>query len=1560
MKKNTIIVLIISLLFLISGNKIFAYTNPIVVNFEAYYDKNDNDYPAKFRNAVAAYKESKDAFNDAWNAGRVNSDGWAYNNGTNNNLFGISYDYQSYNTVGYTFHDRPISTYQSASEPSSIFHFPNNIDGITFSYAIYNMQSVNEPVQAVPHTTGFVKVTGNNTGVKKTSVPMASSYNTPGSTPNVKAYRMHISSSGVYYTDKAISSAAISQIQDNFPGEKELFFSAITRTTNSGATGSYDSDSAWEFTNHFISRWYNNTTYPGLSFYDSPSVGYKIGNGNAADGILSILNNYDNKILLPIDPQRKIIVNHCAIGDGFTANTSWMSGTANIKSNVFANSSLNPNSILKKENYPNFDIYYANVDGVDRWTQNNKSGASYSELYELPTRFGINIEKTKNFKYTYGGVEYNIVYAGMNYDTVNEENSGKPVSLYNDFVSTYGKNPSSIIGPQDGIYRIQPSEDARPIYVNMYYKLERDQRKNIYVRHIDKDTGALIPGTSNNKLKTTDNTEVYNENTAVTHSEKYTIEKNQSLVIETTKLSQLNGKTIEYKGMKYKGELTYIELPINGAPPYQTYATTYATPIDDNNEVFVNIYYSLSSPPPPQPKIPDVQLVGKLLFRNTSSEYNSATNGESLDYIPPTKTLTSHINNAYPYYVKGANYSRITTYYPSVRPSVNITGSYSGTYYYEVEVCSGDPQTCTTEIRSKNISGNVTTKSYQYTVPYTYTYYRLNNYRMYMIDNAELFDNSTNIGGQLFTDSLTSTSPNRFINTSPSYASRFKSGLTNYRGYKVYWNGSEVTSTPSKNVNVTGICIDESCSNLKQAAQDEVNSKVANNGYLAAKENDYRIMFYNTNDYLTLEEQDQFNYNKTNATLTGITNSRSYVLNPMIKSSYVELSNVKECVLDSTENDNKESYMSNLRDNYMNLSASSAINKTTTNDFSDKTLTVPWDRTNGMRELKGKINYKLIESGGYAVGGSDFDENITSNKYRIETSTAIEKTKSKTYDNAVTAGEVNKVNVLSPIQLQDPEIVTALKVNHSDRERSDILQKDAEFSFTPKTTTFTYNGYSNVNTNEFVEGYYVMFDFDLVNVRVWSGSGGTGSSSLYNGNGTVSANVPIYINSRNGSITAKTTDEYGAGSVSQITNTIRTVAVARNATDLLQTTMFNNINNTTILPNKSIDYMDLNNIKSNTSTTSRQGNLLGRTDIVADSYHAVYRDYKTLNIGRIYDFKITDCNDLEFKSVFRKTTSNNVNELNTDVNGNYYNFFSGTRKWIFMQNEYNHLENRTTEVGISPKRIIPLGPYKDPVNLNHITAPKLGYRISFDLKTTGMLEDENARVITIKPSYYYIPKDIAGKQPEFSKTDYPSDANTLDVYYKNSSGRYIKFVNSGYTIQFKPKDGYRNVSNLVNTGDDTYLSTKLQTLNISSSSGFVLKKNMLTTSNDKFLQGWYGEFKLPNSAILVRNGDINNPLKDGYIGVKFDISCTTTGNGTSVTLNYNKNDTGTGAAVPNTSQWDYEGFMGYTQSGETLSTPLKVQLERGIWSIDTNEMYNKIKGTVVLFDLDSRASDDFQ
>ena len=164
----------------------------------------------------------------------------------------------------------------------------------------------------------------------------------------------------------------------------------------------------------------------------------------------------------------------------------------------------------------------------------------------------------------------------------------------------------------------------------------------------------------------------------------------------------------------------------------------------------------------------------------------------------------------------------------------------------------------------------------------------------------------------------------------------------------------------------------------------------------------------------------------------------------------------------------------------------------------------------------------------------------------------------------------------------------------------------------------------------------------------------------------------------------------------------------------------------------------------------------------------------------------------------------------------------------------------------------------------------------------------------------------------------------------------------------------------MNTGK---LSDKLQKLSIGSKNGFTLTENMMSYYQDpSYIQTWYGEFKLPNSTIVVdkNNNDINKPLTNGYIGVKFNIECITKQKDTTIIIGYDQNDRdSSGNEILNTTQWDYEGYLGI-QSGRNFSGDLRIQLENGVWRIKDQNTYNKVRGTVILYDTDNRAANDFE
>lgn len=366
----------------------------------------------------------------------------------------------------------------------------------------------------------------------------------------------------------------------------------------------------------------------------------------------------------------------------------------------------------------------------------------------------------------------------------------------------------------------------------------------------------------------------------------------------------------------------------------------------------------------------------------------------------------------------------------------------------------------------------------------------------------------------------------------------------------------------------------------------------------------------------------------------------------------------------------------------------------------------------------------------------------------------------------------------------------------------------------------------------------------------------------------------------------------------------------------------------------------------------------------------VYYDEKLVEISsekvdRLYDFRVTDVKDIDWKDIFRGKDS-------SIHNGDAY--YIGLRGYDLLE---GLVKRTTSEVGKELNRTLPIGPYKS-TDSTYMKAPKLGYRISFDVKLSGAydagktygasystpapesdtsLRGQTLRNVIIKPKFYYISKN--------GKTYKPSSA--IDLYYKNDSGKYIGIEN--YALTYTPKDGNR----LLDSEDlTTNLSTKVEYLNNISANPshydglsplcIILTPSAMTTgsTNDDY-QTYYGEYKLPNSTIVVNSGDTPseaNRLKDGYVGIVFEITSGYEKDGIYYTLNYSQNMDRETTATANSSEWEYEGYL--KQQYNKPFTSAKIQLEKGVWNITTDADYENIKGTVVLFDLDARASTDFE
>ncbi|MDO4282018.1 MAG: hypothetical protein Q4D02_00090 [Clostridia bacterium] len=592
--------------------------------------------------------------------------------------------------------------------------------------------------------------------------------------------------------------------------------------------------------------------------------------------------------------------------------------------------------------------------------------------------------------------------------------------------------------------------------------------------------------------------------------------------------------------------------------------------------------------------------------------------------------------------------------------------------------------------------------------------------------------------------------------------------------------------------------------------------------------------------------------------------------------------------------------------------------KSASNDF-NTSLQVGQDKVNGLR---------------YVQGGAIY------NTYSV-----LDKTEEYAFE--IDTNNQHFVNVYTPVTLNSPTIVSDA-TNHTDAsDNGAIIEAGANFTITIPCgySDFTYyQGASN--TSKYVNRYFVMFDFDilyngelkpkgeLIEVTNYTENGATFTAKVYENKGLVGDDISATSKVLVFAVASNLPSE---ALLSEIVDVERKIEVEKDPAYLDSNRKYVNDTGSNLITFSSI-CDEFSELKS-----SHPDTLIGAT-MYSDAFYVAKRTLTLRSAARIYDFRITDCNDLAFKNVFREANSgSNVNEK-TGIS-----YFSGIRRLYIYSKSYQTIIDRDNINinGTKTKTILPLGPYKHST-ATYLSAPKMGYRISFDVKTAGYyianISDEKS--IQITPSYYYISKD---------GTELIED---IDLYYKNESGKYQAFAGSNYTIYFRPNDPYRNIE-----FNSNRMSDQLEPLNIASSDGyFTLTDKMMSVSDTLYNQAWYGEFKLPNSTIAVRSGDsIRNELKDGYIGVKFDIKCIEYDDAGMVTISYNQNDK-SASNNSNTSQWDYEGYLGFSNIGQQISesNPLRLQLENGVWKIDSNEVYNFIKGTVVLYDLDNRAANDFE
>lgn len=618
------------------------------------------------------------------------------------------------------------------------------------------------------------------------------------------------------------------------------------------------------------------------------------------------------------------------------------------------------------------------------------------------------------------------------------------------------------------------------------------------------------------------------------------------------------------------------------------------------------------------------------------------------------------------------------------------------------------------------------------------------------------------------------------------------------------------------------------------------------------------------------------------------------------------------------------------------------------------------DRLNGVRVLSGNATYKTK----VLIGDTNvksIKDNVYYSEFSTEDKTAIfnlengrEINREYKYKNSTDVNEkyklVDPINIYTPIgaaaelKIDDTRVVNQ---SNSDTDNLSVIQLN-----TPFTLNLTNNKkdavYSNMdNTNKYRGGFYVKFSFDVHKVKI--------NGKTYKSGGRIAAGTWIGIITNN----SKGKAYIEAQPYANLSDNRTDLLSEENSTYTVRAVAFNA---TKIMLDNSIKYKTLEEMKGKDSDLADSiYNKCNETSY----FDEIESDVVIMN--RVYDFRITDLKDLDWKNVFRsKKTTVNAHTKNV--------YYAGNTKWNYTSDKSNSIVSRTSsEIGRNPLRILPLGPYKN-TNTSYIKAPKMGYRFSFDMKVTGSYYKNTDKVantenmediirtdkkVNITTKFYYISKDGKNYYPEYTN----GNSKGIYLFYKNDSGQYIRIdeQGGGYELTFTPNDGYR----LIEDSITSTLATKK--VSLGNLRHVVLNYQMATVTDNSSAITYYGDYKLPNSTIAVLvNEDgtynINKPLKDGYIGVIFGINVYSgtakTGENANkdIILSYDK-DT---KQAENTSQWDYEGFLGYTRVGSSVKEgEINIKLEKGKWQI-TNDIYKAIKGTVILYDIDQRAATDYE
>ncbi|WP_371682590.1 DUF5704 domain-containing protein [Fusibacter sp. A1] len=316
--------------------------------------------------------------------------------------------------------------------------------------------------------------------------------------------------------------------------------------------------------------------------------------------------------------------------------------------------------------------------------------------------------------------------------------------------------------------------------------------------------------------------------------------------------------------------------------------------------------------------------------------------------------------------------------------------------------------------------------------------------------------------------------------------------------------------------------------------------------------------------------------------------------------------------------------------------------------------------------------------------------------------------------------------------------------------------------------------------------------------------------------------------------------------------------------------------------------------------------------------------------GRIFDFVVTGVSD--------KRWLNQFSDLST--------YFT-----VGSNNKNGRLSNRSIGAGGAWPYTLPIAPGKNTDTGLEDASVKLGYPVQFALKTIGDyfgIDD----LIILRPEFYRVDQNGLNREP-------------VDLYYLTGQ-QYVKVgsVHDQLKHRISLNGLARKVSatELIRTADtikalgesitgltkEAYLKSTLDTTYVCKPKTIVLSKALRTfigsyanlpAGVDKHraiagVQMWYGEYLLPNSAIVVPKGadlfagyrdNTTSIFEDGFLIVHMKIDAVKDMKVTDPKLSY---------VTDTANEWLIEGY-------------------------DTSSLtYEAVAGDVILYEIDKHASDD--